>query len=316
MKQAVILTELTDEQFAHLEEAAAGGYELVRTLEDVTDPDKVEVIVGWDAEINQVLEKDNWPNLHWVHVLSAGIDNLPLALLKERHITLTAANGVASHSIPESVFGALLAHTRGIFTAYDRQRVQYWNKPFQLTEIRGKTMMIMGVGSIGQQMARVAKAFEMNVIGVNRSGKKVDNTDVQYVQSEAFDHVDEADIVVNILPLTPETKSIYNKDFFKKMKKEGIFINVGRGPSVVEADLLDALQTGEIDYAILDVFNTEPLPKDSPFWYQNNVLVLNHQTFALEDYYKATFKVFTDNVSEVVKHGKPTINVKNFETGY
>lgn len=317
MKQAVLLAEVTDEQFKKSKDLISDTYELVRTLDDVEDQDNVEVLLNWhNADIDSVFENYELKNVKWVHHLAAGVSGVPMELLKERGITLTASNGVATNAMPESLFGAILAHTRDIFGAYDRKRVKFWQKNWPMPEINSKSMMILGIGDIGQQVARLAKAFDMKVIGVNYSGREVEYMDVQYVQNEAKDHVSEADIVVNILPSTKETKDYCDAEFFNKMKAGTIFANIGRGDTVDEQALLAALDTNKIDLAILDVFKTEPLPEDSPFWTHPKVLPLSHQTAGVDDFYGASYNVFVENVKEVAKGGKPTIHVKDLDVGY
>lgn len=317
MKQAVLLIEFTDEQFEKSKDLISDTYELVRSLDDVEDLDNVEVLLnGHYADIESVFEDYELKNVKWVHHLAAGVNGLPLDLLKERGITLTASNGVATNAMPESLFGAILGHTRDIFGAYDRKRVKFWQINWPMPELKGKTMMILGIGDIGQQVARVAKAFDMNVIGVNYSGREVEYMDVQYVQDEAKDHVNEADIIVNILPSTKETKDYCDAEFFDKMNEGTIFANIGRGETVDEEALLAALDTDKIDFAILDVFKTEPLPQESPFWTHPKVLPLSHQTAGVDDFFGASYDIFVENVKEVKNGGKPTIHVKNLDTGY
>src|SRR5699024_550308 len=147
----------------------------------------------------------------------------------------------------------------------------HWFRNKNPLEITGKTMLIAGTGAIGQEVARIAKAFQMKTIGISRSGRTVRYFDNNVTTNEMKSHLPEADFVVSVLPSTEETKYLYTFDVFQAMKSSAVFLNMGRG-DVVESDvIIKAVQEKEIMHAVLDVFETEPLPENHPLWEEEKV---------------------------------------------
>src|SRR5699024_12271673 len=162
-------------------------------------------------------------------------------------------------------------------------------------------MRIVGAGKIGVQLGRVAKAFHMDTIGINRSGRKIENMDEQYTQKELAKIIHKGDIIVNILPLTKETTHLYDETLFSKMKEGVVFINVGRGESVDTSALMDALDHGKVRCAGLDVFEEEPLPENHPLWGYEQVLMTPHIAGRVESYPKHIFPIFMKNFEAYVQ---------------
>lgn len=295
----------------------APDYEIVESLDEVDAIEDVEIIYSWQRdERAEAFMKDSKNNVKWVQTASAGIDYLPLELLEEKGIQLTNSSGIHAHGIAESIFGMLLNYTRGIGQAVRAQEKAEWIHVDRLFELNHKKMMIVGTGEIGQQAGKLAKAFGMKTIGINRSGRHADYMDEQHTQEELAEVINKADIVVNILPLTDQTNQIFGKNLFEKMKKDSIFINVGRGGTVHTDDLVEALDEGNISFAALDVFHEEPLPKDHPLWTRKNVLITPHFSGMLEDYDKSLFPIFEENLKAFVKGEKLSVNLIDYSVGY
>ncbi len=234
-----------------------------------------EVILGWDAKVRDISLREG-TKLRWVQSGSSGIDSMPLGLLEARGVRLTDASGVHARSVSETAVAMMLGLSRGIAAAVRNQRTGTWESPASLAEMNGGTVAIVGAGEIGRELARIARAFDMRVVAVRRSGAAVPEADAVYDSSRLDEALREADYVVNILPLTEETRHKFDAGRFAAMKRGAYFINVGRGATVRTEALVEALEQGLIAGAGLDVFEQEPLPADHPLWAMPNVIVTPH----------------------------------------
>lgn len=297
-KSILLMQETTKEQLQTLKELAP-GYKLIKgwEMDEKEIPLKsVEIIYGWTGQRSEELLTDDKHTLKWVQGKAAGVDFLDLEKLERNKILLTNGSGIHSIPIAESVFGMLLAHARGIQQAVKNQQTKTWDQVNKLMELHGKTILIVGTGKIGVEIGRLAKAFNMKTIGVNRSGRDVDYMDLLIKQPELKEQVKQADIVVNILPHTDQTHYFFNEDIFSQMKEGTLFINVGRGPTVKTDDLIKALDNGKLAFAGLDVFETEPLPENSELWGREDVLITPHITGIAEHFKTRLFAIFEENL--------------------
>lgn len=317
-KKTLLLVEATTPEQKQAIKQAAPDYEILSFKEghslETLSSSKIEIIYGWDSTLTNLIKQTN--QVKWIQTASAGIDYLPVSLLEEQRVRVTNVSGIHSVAIAESVFGMILYKTRGLLFSVNHQKKKEWGTLTRLTELKGQTMLIAGVGHIGKEVARLAKAFGMQTIGINRSGGKLPNIDELYTQNEYATQVSKADVIVNILPHTEKTDHVYDRAFFKKMKKEALFINVGRGASVNTNDLIKALQAGEFAYAGLDVFEEEPLPATSPLWEMENVLVTPHIAGQLNDYGASCFSIFHTNLVSYVADRDLVVNQVDLSKGY
>lgn len=297
-KNILLMQETTKEQLQTLKELAP-DYKLIKgwEMDEKEIPLKsVEIIYGWTGQRSEELLTDDKHTLKWVQGKAAGVDFLDLEKLERNKILLTNGSGIHSIPIAESVFGMLLSYARGIQIAVKNQQTKTWEKVDKLMELHEKTIMIVGTGKIGVEIGRLAKAYNMKTIGVNRSGRDVDYMDQLIKQPELKEQVKQADIVVNILPHTDQTHYFFNEDIFSQMKEGTLFINVGRGPTVKTDDLIKALDNGKLAFAGLDVFETEPLPENSELWGREDVLITPHITGIAEHFKKRLFAIFEENL--------------------
>ena len=297
-----LLQETTPEQLHRVKELAP-DYEVIDGFSDSTlnfPAADIEIVYGWSSAKADFLLENKDSHLKWIQAKSAGVDTMNLSLLNEKNIILTNASGIHGVPIAESVFGMLLADTRGIKKAINQQTNKVWSQTESLVELKGKTMMIIGMGQVGKEVARLAQAFGLNVIGVNRSGNPVTEVSEIIKQDQIPKHIKRADFVVNILPLTSETTNYYDDSFFTSMKKGAGFINVGRGPSVDTDALIRQIKNGQIGFAGLDVFKEEPLAKDSPLWDLPEVLITPHISGVAEHFKKRLFAIFEENLTAYV----------------
>ncbi|GEK92025.1 NAD(P)-dependent oxidoreductase [Alkalibacterium kapii] len=306
---------LSDEQRNKINKVAP-SYDIIESISDVSDISEIKGVFGWNKEEVSELLDDPSHKLQWIQLTSAGVDYVDLLKLKKQGITLTTTSGIHKYAIAESVMGMILSHTRKIGYSLIQQRQKKWEPSEELSEMNQKTMLIVGAGSIGKQTGKVARAFGMKTIGVNRSGGSVDYMDEMVTQDRLKEVLPEADVVVNILPLTDETENLFDLELFRVMKPSALFINVGRGQTVVTQDLLKALDNKWIEFAALDVVDQEPLPEDHPIYEREDVLLTPHISGKLEDYIAAVFPIFIENLREFSKQRIPDKNVVDYERGY
>jgi phosphoglycerate dehydrogenase-like enzyme len=213
----------------------------------------------------------------------------------------------------------MLALSRHFEFFMQQQQEAHWaheDATPQLTDIDGKTVLVVGLGGIGTEVARRAHALGMRVVATRASGHQGPEF-VSYVglPDELLKLAADADFVVNCTPLTPETTGIFNRQFFDTLKPGADFISVGRGPSTVTADLIAALKSGRLGGAGLDVTNPEPLPADSPLWHLPNVIITPHisaDTLVSQEQRKA---VLVENLRRYAA-GEPMLSVVDIERGY
>lgn len=221
------------------------------------------------------------PHLQWIHAMAAGAggavkaSGLDTETLQKFHVTTSA--GVHALPLAEfSAFGILNGFKRSAEMALD-QANKVWPELRTPTKlVNGSRLVIAGLGEIGLETARIARALGMKVSGTKRNVGDIDGIEQVTTNDGLADLVATADAVVNTLPGTPYTEKLFNADIFSAMKPGAVFVNVGRGTVVDEEALLDALNSGQVSYACLDVFAVEPLPQDSALWSHPKVLVSPH----------------------------------------
>lgn len=296
----------------------ATNYDIRWQGDDLTPTDlaNIEIVFGWPKELGKEILALPTHSLKWIQATSAGVDYLPLSTFKENDILLTNGSGIHSIPIAESVLGMLLAHVRVIKASVNAQREKTWLTDPDYDELYGKKMLIIGTGQIGQRLANVATALGLDVYGVNRSGRQLPNFSAVYPQSDYLSVLPSMDIVVNILPLTPETTNFYDKSFFDQTKIGAYFINVGRGSSVDTEALINALNKGQLSFAGLDVFESEPLAAESPLWEMEHVLITPHVSGLARHFSARVTEIFSDNLSAYQATGRVVRNEIDLTTGY
>lgn len=213
------------------------------------------------------------PSLSWLQSTWAGV--APLIEHANHGYQLTGLKGIFGPQMAEYVFGYVLAHELAIGRRFENQQQQRWDDQFS-GELRGKVMGVLGTGSIGAHVAKVAKQFGIECFGLNTSGAAVTPFGKVYPAAELLAFLAECDYVVSILPAVPATDNLLDRAAFAAMKSSAILINVGRGNVVVDDDLCVALRKGEIAGAVLDVFREEPLPDSSPLWDVPGLIITGH----------------------------------------
>jgi phosphoglycerate dehydrogenase-like enzyme len=214
--------------------------------------------------------------LQWIHSVSAGVDSVPFERLRERGILLSNSRGLHGRPIAEQIMGTLIAYSRGLHVFWKNQREHRWDRTYAVDELMGQTLLIVGAGSIGREVARKAKAFDMVVLGVRSQAEPLLNFDAVYGAEALNEVLPQADFVVVLTPLTPKTRHLISAPQFSLMKPTAVLLNYARGPVIDQSALVQALQRHQIRGASLDVFEREPLPADDPLWTLDGVLLTPH----------------------------------------
>jgi phosphoglycerate dehydrogenase-like enzyme len=274
---------------------------------------QADAIVAWQIPA-EVLARAS--RLRWIHTTAAGADGLIVPAVRERRVVLTSSVGIHTVGLPEHVMALVLAFARRLHVAIRQQAARRWDRAAVVgDEIQGKTLGILGLGAIGRAVAQRAAAFGMRVIGTRRTPVAVAHVE-RVLGPQATDEVlREADYLVIVLPLTPQTEGLIDARALRLMKRSAVLINVGRGKVVREADLIAALQEGTIAGAGLDVFEREPLPADSPLYGMENVIITPHTSGASRTYYDRAIPLFCENLRRFLD-GRPMVNVVDPERGY
>ncbi|XMB72808.1 D-2-hydroxyacid dehydrogenase [Mycoplasmatota bacterium WC30] len=248
-------------------------------IEFVTDVDRkseLEVLITMPKIVKE-MNLDDYPRLKWIQYLMAGYDGLDFSELRKRNITFCNAQDIFSKSIAEDVFAKILYFNRNIKYYLESMKEGKWEPIGEEPELTGSTVLILGVGSIGKELAKRFKAFEMNVIGYRSNYIEEKNFDKIITKTiELKEALKIADYVVLALPLTETTKYMFDKSMFEIMDQNALLINVARGKIVNQEDLYQALLNKQIRGAGLDVLDPEPLPSDSPLWKLPNVYITPH----------------------------------------
>ena len=262
--------------------------------------------------------RDAWPaadRLRWVHVATAGVDKLLFPELVASDVVVTNSRGVFDRPIAEYVLGLVLAAAKDLPRTLALQRDRTWRHR-ETARIDGQSVLVVGTGSIGRAIAALLTAVGTAVTGVGRLARTGD-PDFGTVHSAAdlARLLPEADFVVVAAPLTDETRGLFDGPAFIRMKPGAWLVNIGRGPIVVEPDLVAALEAGQLAGAALDVFVDEPLPADSPLWGMPNVIVSPHMSGDFVGWHDALVELFVANL-ERWRTGQPLLNVVDKSAGY
>jgi len=257
------------------------------------------------------------PNLKWIQVFMAGVDGFKAKGLLPDHITFTKTAGIQAAAMAEAIICRMLMFAKNTHLYYETKLDKKWERHESIT-LKGKTLGILGLGNVGKELARMAKAFGMRVIANRRSAKKeghTRNVDLLLPSSELHRLLQESDFVALTLPLTPDTKNMIGRDEFAAMKNGAYIINVSRGQIVDEEAMIEALEISQIAGAGLDVFAVEPLPQTSRLWEMPNVIISPHVAASMDGYPERATELFCENLRRYID-GRKLLNVVDKETGY
>lgn len=266
------------------------------------------VVLGQPDLVAELL--DNAPGLRWVQSTWAGVT--PLLDSPRRDYLLTGVKGVFGREMAEYVLGYLLAWELKLLERLGRQANRSW-WPEPSGTLDGKTVCVLGTGSIGRDIASALKPFGVRLLGYSRSGRQVEPFEMVFEQDQLAHVLSQADYLVCVLPDTPETQGLMGKEALSALPSRACVFNVGRGSLFAEQELADALNSGRLAGAVLDVFREEPLPPDHTLWHAQNTLITAH--VAARSWPREISALFVENYHRYVQ-GEPLLYRIDFERGY
>jgi phosphoglycerate dehydrogenase-like enzyme len=298
-------------------------------------PAGVRLVVGWDASefpVEAAAEAEvllvcsaphdvvepvfrRAPRLRWVHSLAAGVERILFPALVDSPLPFTNGRGAFSAALAEWVMAAVLFFAKDLRRLVEAQRAGRW-EPFEIERLAGRTLGVVGFGSIGRTAARRARAFDMKVLALRRTAAGADPDADEVVPLERrHDLWSRSDYVLVAAPLTAETRGLVDAAALAAMRREAVLINVGRGPVVDEPALVGALRERRIRGAALDVYAHEPLAPDHPLYALDNVLLSPHTADQYDGWREAAIGVFLDNL-ERFRAGRELLNPVDKARGY
>ena len=310
----IVVTDARPAEIQQIREAAPGA--TIVAGEDATLAEQVadaDAIIG---EINPELFHAA-KKLRWVQVHSAGVERYVFPEFADSAVVLTNCKILQGPNIADHAMSLLLALTRDLYLAIPDRVKEEWNRrEYSPIELRGKTAVIIGVGGIGMQIAQRAHAFDMKVIGVDPKDVPLNYFVSRVVPPDRLEaELPEADVVFMAAPLTSQSQGMMGSREFGLMKKGSYFIAVSRGRTYDSDALLQALKTGRLAGAGLDVTNPEPLPKGHPLWKLENVIITPHIAGQSDGVEARRMALIVENVTRFVR-GEPLLNVVDKKKGY
>ena len=261
--------------------------------------------------------QESWHLFHrlrWIHSASAGVDWLLFPELVNSEVVLTSSRHIFDRAMAEYTLGLMLALAKGLKTTLSNQDAHLWEYR-ETDSLFGKTLVVVGVGPIARETARLAKAFGMRIIGVGRTARDDSDFGAIVASSELDKVVPEADYLLVVAPRTPQTEGLIGRDLIALLKPSARVINVGRGATIDQKELSRALKEGRIAGAALDVFDIEPLPKDDPAWDIPGLLISPHIAGDHHGWRQDAADLFTDNLRRWMAR-EPLLNVVDKAIGY
>ena len=304
-------TIVSDKKVSRLFERvyASGRDELLRNI------DTADVLLSFAVNEATITKAKK---LKWIQFASAGVEKSLNPTLLATNIKLTCCRGMHADSIAEYIMMQILAFAKKLPRAFNFQREHHWEFEAMLNgkfDLSGKVLCIVGLGSIGRRLARMAKAFDIKVIGTVNTPRKIPYVDEVYSAGKLGKCLKKADIAAICTPLTDQTYHLIGGQELALMKKSALIINVGRGKLIDESALIEALKEDRIAGAALDVFETEPLPPESPLWDMPNVTITPHISGMTDNIWEKIGRLFCENAVRF-HSGKRMLGSVNKKKGY
>jgi len=293
------------------------GYEIIikkeKGLHYIEEFKDVEILVTYDPF--DTLDISKMKNLKWIQLLSIGFNQVPRDTVKNNNIKVT--NNKHGYVVPvaEWIVGKILEIYKNSNNFNENKKKRIWRMDFSLMELCSKTVGIVGTGAIALETAKRLKAFDTCVLGVNRDGRPMEYFNETYSTHNLNEMLKICDIVVSLVPSTPETYHLLDEGRFNSMKEGVVFINASRGDVVDEEKLIERLKNNRIKAAALDVFEKEPLDKESVLWDLENLIISPHNSWVSESRDVKIYNTIYENLQRYPK-GEELINLVDIEKGY
>lgn len=299
-----------------VEEAANHRHQvmLAKNISDVTDLSKIEILFTYGKEIKLETFKE-MTNLKWIQLSSTGFDHLPKDYIRERGIIVTTSKGAHAEPIAEYAFSTMLYFSRKIDRFLELQKNRKWDRLDFPTELAGSTLVILGMGYIGKEIARKASAFDLHTVGINRSGAPSEFFNETYRIDQLEQILPKADYLVLTLPLTSETYHLIGLKQLHLLKPTSVVINIGRGELMDEAAAIEVLQTNKIRGMAMDVFHQEPLPQNSPLWDLKGLLLTPHMAAMTDRFLDRSIERLIKNYHHFI-NGEKMVDAADFSKEY
>ncbi|MEK4427043.1 NAD(P)-dependent oxidoreductase [Solibacillus sp. FSL K6-1523] len=282
---------------------------------DVANLREAQILVTYGEDLTEQLV-DEAQNLEWIFVASAGVEKMPAAAIAKSDILVSNVRGIHKKPMTESILAHILALKRGLPFIYEQQSKGQWNKKTTLSELNGSTALIIGPGAIGSEIGRILQAFDVYTIGCNRSGEAAPYMDETHLLGDMAQYLPKADIIISMLPSTKYTKHLLGYEHFKLMKESAIFMNFGRGDLVDTNVLVQVMKEQLIAHAVLDVYEIEPLPANSPLWACENVTLSPHFSSHSSRYVERGLEIFKPSLEQWLNGERNLENKMNLLRGY
>ncbi len=279
-------------------------------MEKLIEDTDILITFKFDKEMLEKAKK-----LKWIQALSAGVENYPLEEIRKKDIIITNGKGIHKIHMAEYAICVIIMLSRNMHRMIKNKNDKKWERNINQGEINGATLGILGLGSIGMEVAIKAKFMGMKTIGVKTNKSEADYVDKIYTPDNMSQVFLESDYIINLLPSVARTYKIINKKYFDLMKKEACFINMGRGSTVNEEDMINALKEGKFRALASDVFKVEPLPENSPLWEMENVIITPHICGESNKYIEKAMPIIEENIKAFEGKGD-FINLIDFDKGY
>ena len=274
-----------------------------------------EVLAGFPRDLAKI-SLGSAPQLKWIHTFSVGMERVLTSELKASNILVSNSSGVHAIPIAEYVLACILFFAKKFYQSFQNQRQAVWQPLDGMTEIRGSTLLVVGLGRIGIEIGKVTAGAGMRVIAIDRPGMEgPEFVQELYSTEQMGEALPKADYVVLSLPSTVETYHLFDMEKFRIMKKSAVLINIGRGELIHEQDLIEALRQNVIAGAALDVMETEPLPHDSPLWNMDNVVITPHHSSHTKKRMDRTIDLLCEHLKAYLR-GERLPNLVDKEKGY
>lgn len=311
----VTIDELKGEKLDQIGSIAGTEVHLLRDNKAIPY-EKIEILITYGLKKDWALiDFNNFKRLKWIQIFQTGIEQVPIKEIEQRNIKLTNVRNIYGSPISEYVMSIILYELREMQRFIQNKRLKRYDRTKLVDEASFKRIGIFGTGALGKEVAKKAQAFDMEVVGFNSDGRSIEYFDQIYTWNKKDEMIQQCDFIVLLLPLLDRTYHFIGEKEFNLMKKNAYVINVGRGPLIHEEALLKALSKNAIKGAALDVFDEEPLPKTSPLWEAEHLLLTPHISGKTKYFFDRSIAIFKENFRAYQRNHPLKFEI-DFKKGY